>query len=155
VDTSDASAFELGTDGPRSIVVGVDGSDSSLRAGAYAAGLARRQGSRLTVVYARNVGGGATVAADLTGAATLARLEELDAIEAELRAELSRAVWDLDVAIDVRRGPAFAVIEKVADEVRAEAVVVGASRGTTFLMPSAPLAVQLIRTRRWPVVVVP
>ncbi|HEU4946748.1 MAG TPA: hypothetical protein VFT31_06325 [Kribbella sp.] len=36
--------FELGTDGPRLVVVGVDGSRTSLRARAYAAGVARRQG---------------------------------------------------------------------------------------------------------------
>jgi nucleotide-binding universal stress UspA family protein len=34
-------------DGPTLILVGVDGSDTSMRAGAYAAGLARRQDSRL------------------------------------------------------------------------------------------------------------
>ena len=46
--------FELGTDGPTVILTGVDGSRTSLRAGAYAAGLARRQGARLVVVYVRS-----------------------------------------------------------------------------------------------------
>jgi nucleotide-binding universal stress UspA family protein len=154
VERNDDARFELGTDGPRSIVVGVDGSDSSLRAGAYAAGLARRQHSRLTIVYAREVSR-ADAAADLTGLGALARLEGQDAIESELRAELRQAVWDLDVTIEVRHGPALAVLKQVADEVRAEAVVVGISRTASFLVPSGPLAVQLIRTRRWPVVVVP
>ena len=35
-------AFELGTDGPSVVLVGVDDSTTSLRAGWYAAGLARR-----------------------------------------------------------------------------------------------------------------
>ena len=35
------------------LVVGVDGTPTSLRAAAYAAGLARRQRSRLIIVYAR------------------------------------------------------------------------------------------------------
>src|SRR4030088_158753 len=43
--------FELGSDGPNVIVVGVDGSPTSMRAGAYAAGLARRQNSRIVAVH--------------------------------------------------------------------------------------------------------
>lgn len=34
--------YERGTDGPRVVLVGVDGTRTSLRAGSYAAGLARR-----------------------------------------------------------------------------------------------------------------
>ena len=45
--------FELGTDGPGAILAGVDGGEPSLRAAAYAAGLARRQRVPLVVVYAR------------------------------------------------------------------------------------------------------
>ena len=48
---TDAAAFELGTDGPMVILVGIDDSVTSLRAGAYAVGLARRQGARLVAVY--------------------------------------------------------------------------------------------------------
>ena len=47
--------FERGTDGPKVIVVGVDGSESSLRAAAYAGGLARRQHALLAVVYVQPV----------------------------------------------------------------------------------------------------
>src|ERR1700730_13390982 len=43
--------FELGTDGPSVILVGVDESVTAWRAGAYAAGLARRQGARVVAVY--------------------------------------------------------------------------------------------------------
>lgn len=50
-DERRAHRCERGTDGPEVIVIGVDGSDSSMRAAAYAAGLARRQGALLTVVY--------------------------------------------------------------------------------------------------------
>ena len=43
--------FELGTDGPSAILVGVDDSVTATRAGWYAAGLARRQGAKLIAVY--------------------------------------------------------------------------------------------------------
>ena len=48
---AEGGAFELGTDGPKVILVGLDDSVTSMRAGAYAAGLARRQGARLVCVY--------------------------------------------------------------------------------------------------------
>lgn len=54
--TEERSAqFERGTGGPKAIVVGVDGSDTSLRAAAYASGMARRQHALLAVVYVQPV----------------------------------------------------------------------------------------------------
>ncbi len=47
--------FERGTDGPRVIVVAVDGSTTSMRAAAYAAGLARRQSAELVVVFVAGI----------------------------------------------------------------------------------------------------
>jgi nucleotide-binding universal stress UspA family protein len=60
--SSPAPDFELGTDGPSLIMVGVDGSRTSLRAAAYAAGLARRQRSRLLAVYVGRVPASAAAA---------------------------------------------------------------------------------------------
>jgi hypothetical protein len=49
--TAEDGTFELGTDGPSVILVGVDDSTTSIRAGWYAAGLARRQGARIVAVF--------------------------------------------------------------------------------------------------------
>ena len=51
--------FELGADGPRSILVGIDDSTTAARAGWYAAGLARRQGARVTAVFVAPAAAGA------------------------------------------------------------------------------------------------
>jgi hypothetical protein len=47
-------AFELGTDGPRAVLVGIDGSPTSLRAADFALGQARRVGAELVCVYVRS-----------------------------------------------------------------------------------------------------
>jgi nucleotide-binding universal stress UspA family protein len=149
------TAFELGTDGPRSIVVGVDGSPASLRAGAYAAGLARRQHSRLTVVFARSVGPAAASAYDPTGASLAAQAGRMDHVEQQLREQIAASSWAVDAHLEVRTGPPLRVITAVAEEVRAEAVVVGCSRHSSYLRPGGPLPVRLMGSRRWPVIVVP
>jgi hypothetical protein len=46
----------VGPEGPTVVLIGLDVSRTSLRAGAYAAGLARRQHARLVAVYARTGG---------------------------------------------------------------------------------------------------
>lgn len=51
--------FERGTDGPKVIMVGMDGSEAAARAAAYAAGLARRQNALLAIVYVQPVYAGA------------------------------------------------------------------------------------------------
>jgi nucleotide-binding universal stress UspA family protein len=148
--------FELGTDGPGAIVVGVDGSPTSLRAGSYAAGLARRQHTRLIVVYARTIPSTLLTIADHSGMSTVSVLETQDELETQMRTELAKqsAVWGLDAELIVRQGEPFAVLSEVAKEKRADAVIVGSSASMGHRIAGS-LAVKLVRIARWPVTVVP
>lgn len=144
--------FELGTDGPARILVGIDGSESSLRAGAYAAGLARRQGSRLIALY---VAPSMAMAGQL--AATAAAVLQT---QREIAAGLERQVTDgarlvgIEASFVLRYGNPYRELLKVAGEFRVDAVVVGASTksGRRFV---GSLAGRLVRDARWPVTVVP
>jgi nucleotide-binding universal stress UspA family protein len=146
------SEFELGNDGPKVILVGVDDTVTSLRAGAYAAGLARRQGAHLVCVYVETPGA-------VYGSAPAAMAAQQEALQQEaedLRKRVEEAAGQLDIRVSfiAARGNPYHEILRVADEVRAEAVVVGASTkaGHRFV---GSLAVALVRAGRWPVTVVP
>jgi nucleotide-binding universal stress UspA family protein len=155
VDSGDEAFFELGTDGPKVILVGADDSTTSIRAGWYALGLARRQGARLVVVFVVPL---ATMGTAGPGGAALAvaKDEALAATAADMRerAESAGREFGISVTFEVRRGDPFAEISRVADEYRADAIVVGASTkaGHRFV---GSLAVRLVRAGKWPVTVVP
>ena len=153
---AEGGAFELGTDGPKVILVGVDDSVTSLRATAYAAGLARRQGARLIVVYVEQPSamyGAATSA----GAAVIAEQERAfseTATDLRRRIEGFGAELGLPVTFVVAAGDPYHELRRVADEVRADAVVVGASTKAGHRLIGS-LAVRLVKAGRWPVTVVP
>ncbi|MDH6220723.1 universal stress protein [Streptomyces pseudovenezuelae] len=145
--------FERGTDGPKVIVVGVDGSASSLRAASYAGGLARRQHALLAIVYVQPVmAAGAALGAPVA--------ETTDEIAEELMAQIRQATEQVKGIFDVRwefhtfRGDPYGGLAKAADDLKADAVVVGASEqaGHRFV---GSVAVRLVKTGRWPVTVVP
>ena len=144
--------FELGTDGPKVIVVGIDGSDTSMRAGAYAAGLARRQRARLVVVYVTGAPAASRLIADAAGAVEQAITESIE----DMRRQVAEGALHTGVATDfvAVRGDPYNELVRVATELRADAVVVGASRrfGHRFV---GSLAVRLVKSGRWPVTVVP
>lgn len=140
------------TDGRGVILVAIDGSDTSLRAGAYAAGAARRQHARLVCLYVRPYH-----AAVGSSAVAVGLLEQAhDEIARDLRetVESQSARIGLSAEFVVRAGNPFHEIVRLADELRADAVVVGASTkaGHRFV---GSLAVHLVRVSHWPVTVVP
>jgi nucleotide-binding universal stress UspA family protein len=139
-------------DGPDVLLVGVDGSDTSLRAGAYAAGMARRQQARLVILYVRPF----SAVAGIGAGAVTSMQEAYDAVAEDLRrtAEEQGPRLGIDVEFVERDGNPFAEIVRLADEIQADAVIVGASTkaGHRFV---GSLAVHLVRASRWPVTVVP
>jgi nucleotide-binding universal stress UspA family protein len=150
---SEHGPFERGTDGPRVILVGLDGSPTSMRAAAYAAGLARRQRARLVVVFVAE--GGPAMAGLVPGAGAVVR-EANTEVGTRLREELMPLAHELGVEVDFRiqSGDPVGEITRTADEVLADAVLVGASEQAGHRVVGS-VAVRLVRAGRWPVTVVP
>lgn len=144
--------FELGTDGPTRILVGVDGSATSMRAGAYAAGLARRQGSHLIVAYVSPTGGMAAGMAATAGAL----LQAHDQIATEIETQIAEAAHRIGVPVSFlrRRGNPYSELVRVADTLRVDAIVIGASMQAGHRLVGS-LAARLVRDAKWPVTVVP
>lgn len=145
--------FERGTDGPKVILAGLDGSDTSWRAAAYAAGLARRQNALLTLVYVQPY--------LPTGAALGVPVSEVGTGVAEqLMAEIRESVERQQGAFRVRwefhtfRGDPYSGLTAAADQLTADAVVVGASERAGHRLVGS-VAVRLVKAGRWPVTVVP
>lgn len=133
------------------IVVGVDGSATSLRAGAYAAGMARRLEARLVALFVHTVSGLAVTAPSLAPAVMAAQRD----IAAQLRQALAAAeLSDLELTFVERTGNPYHQLRDLATEVRADAVVVGASMQAGHRLVGS-LAGHLVRDAAWPVTVVP
>ncbi len=152
---SDDSKFELGTDGPAVILVGVDDTITSQRAGWYAAGLARRQRARIVGVFVAplsGLGSGGPGGAALAVARDQAFAATAD--DLRRRAEEVGAELGISVSLVAARGDPFSEICRIADEMKADAIVVGASTkaGHRFV---GSLAVRLVKAGKWPVTVVP
>jgi nucleotide-binding universal stress UspA family protein len=144
--------FELGTDGPSLILVAIDGSRTSLRAGSYAAGLARRQGSKLACIFVDRSG----PMTSLDATAVVAERTTHRQIAAELRkqVEVGAAAYGLDAAFYAATGDPLTEITRLAEQLRADAVVVGASESAGHRLIGS-IATRLVRSGHWPVTVVP
>lgn len=144
--------FELGTDGPKVILTAVDGSDTSMRAAAYAGGLARRQNSKLVVVYVHAFSG---MVASLPGGGAAISEANQDAVK-QLRHEIETNAPELGIDVELieRVGTPYTEIVAVANQLRADAIVLGASAQTVHRYVGS-IATQLVKAARWPVTVVP
>ena len=144
--------FELGTDGPSRILVGLDGTDTSLRAAAYAAGMARRQGSHLIALFVATT---SPMAAQMAATAA-AMIQTQDELGRQLRDAVREGakLVGIDAEFVMRRGNPYKELIAVADQLRVDAVVVGASMqsGRRFV---GSLAGRLVRDAKWPITVVP
>jgi nucleotide-binding universal stress UspA family protein len=139
-------------DGPSTILAAVDGSVTSLRAGAYAAGLARRQRARLVVVHVASLPALAGLASGLPVPAD----DVLAAATEDVRRQVAEGAAYSHMAVEFvpARGDAFSEIRRVATEYRVDAVVVGTSTKAGHRIVGS-LAVRLVRAGLWPVTVVP
>lgn len=134
------------------ILVGVDGSPTSLRAVAYAAGLARRQRSRLVAVFVEEP---PAMVGWVPEAQAIARKAAAQLGEG-LRGELQQAAGHLGIEVKSRtaHGDPVTELSRIADELPADAVLVGASEQAGRRVIGS-VAVRLVRVGRWPVTVVP
>lgn len=139
-------------DGPAILVAAVDGSSTSMRACAWAAGVARRNRSLLVCVHVTSHGGLASYA--------LAAGVPQDYDPHGAGHELFEAIRPLIARHSVTAeflecsGDPAAEIERIADDRRADAVVVGASMKAGHRLVGS-VAVRLVRSAKWPVTVVP
>ncbi|BCL26033.1 universal stress protein [Streptomyces aurantiacus] len=145
--------FERGTDGPKVIMVGVDGSESSLRAASYAGGLARRQRALLTLVYVQPVMA-AGAALGVPVADTTDQIAEELVRDIQLAAEQVKGIFDVRWEFHTFRGDPYNGLVSAADQLKADAVVVGASEQAGHRIVGS-VAIRLVKAGRWPVTVVP
>jgi nucleotide-binding universal stress UspA family protein len=134
------------------VIAGYDGSSSARNALAYAAGMARRLGRPLLMVYVTSPG---VYCEPLTGQ-VIGLLRDADALERWLLTELDQVTdpGELEVHVRTRRGNPARELAAMAAEFSADALVIGAPRHFWHhLAGSVPG--WLARHAKCPVIVVP
>lgn len=135
----------------RTILVGVDGSTTSMRACHHAFGLAGRQSARLIAVFAADHS-----LVDLVSSGIELEHETQEQVYDELGEEIRQAAEDYAVpaTFALVHGDAATVLRDVADRCGADTVVVGRSTQAGHRIAGA-VGARLIRAGHWPVLVVP
>jgi len=134
------------------VIAGYDGSASSRNALAYAAGVSRRLGRPLLVVYVCSSG---VYCEPLTGQ-VVGALRDTEALERWLLTELDQVTGqaEVDVHVRTRRGNPARELAAAAEEFNADALVIGAPRHFWHRVAGS-VSGWLARHARCPVIVVP
>src|SRR5579862_1692600 len=134
------------------VIAGYDGSSSSRNALAYAAGLSRRLGRPLLVVYVCSSG---VYCEPLTGQ-VVGVPRDAEALERWLLAELDQVTGHAEVEVHVRtrRGSPARELAAAAEEFSADALVIGAPSHFWHRVVGS-VSGWLARHARCPVIVVP
>jgi nucleotide-binding universal stress UspA family protein len=135
-----------------SLLVGVDGSETSLRAAAYAGGMAKRQNARLVCLFVRSTSAMAAMAPDSAAVIAQAQSDQFEEIRSMI--EQQQPYAGLDVTLIDRSGNPYRELCKLAAALQVDGVVVGASMQAGHRLVGS-LAVHLVRDAKWPVTVVP
>jgi nucleotide-binding universal stress UspA family protein len=134
------------------VIAGYDGSASSRNALAYAAGVSRRLGRPLLVLYVCSSG---VYCEPLTGQ-VVGALRDTEAVERWLLAELDQVTGqvEMDAHVRTRRGSPARELAAAAEEFSADALVIGAP-GHFWHRVAGSVPGWLARHARCPVIVVP
>lgn len=134
------------------VIAGYDGSASSRNALAYAAGVSRRLGRPLLVVYVCSSG----VYCEPLSGQVVGVPRDADALERWLLTELDQVTGQADVEVHVRtrRGNPARELAAVAEQFSADALVIGAPRHLWHRIAGS-VPGWLARHARCPVIVVP
>jgi nucleotide-binding universal stress UspA family protein len=134
------------------VIAGYDGSASSRNALAYAAGVSKRLGRPLLVVYVCSSG---VYCEPLTGQ-VVGAVRDAEALERWLLAELDQVAdhADIDAHVRTRRGSPARELAAAAEEFSADALVIGAPTHIWHRIAGS-VSGWLARHARCPVIVVP
>jgi nucleotide-binding universal stress UspA family protein len=137
----------------RTILVGVDGTATAMRAASFAFGMARRQNCRLLVTF---VAARSALSGLGPSVAVTAETEALLRLYGELREEMRAGAEELGVPVTFMKvhGDPYATLREAADTNQVDVVVVGASTSAGHRIAGS-VATRLIRAGHWPVLVVP